>query len=109
MKDILRLSLPLTLWLVSFSGLYGLHGLVCTQGWASTPGLGGMSLAKAMLLAAGAVAVLIQVVAIALIGGSRYGATQGFLRSVSLSLAVVALIAAVWTSVPVVILPICQG
>src|SRR5690606_2538278 len=34
MTDLLRISVPLTAWLVAFSAVYGLHGLVCSEHWA---------------------------------------------------------------------------
>lgn len=109
MKDVLRLSLPLTLWLIWFSGLYGLHGLVCAGTWGALPGPGGLSLGRAALLAAATGALGTQGLALALLGHARLGAAPGFPRRASLSLAAVALLATAWTSLPVALLPTCQG
>jgi hypothetical protein len=97
MTDILRLSLPITLWLTSFSALYGLHGLTCARG-----------LDPRLLLLAYAVAVILQAVPLALLATRRFGATTPFLRRTSLTLAIVAFIAAVWTLGPVAVLPACR-
>jgi hypothetical protein len=107
MRDVLRLSLPLTLWLITFSALYGLHGLICAGNWGADPGLGSLPLGRTALLAAAAVALLTQGAMIFLLFGSRVGAASGFLRQTSLALAVVALVATVWTVVPIALLPTC--
>lgn len=101
MKDVLRLSLPLTLWLISFSALYGLHAVICALEWGED--------GRVLLLAAGSLVVLTQGIALLLLLGNRFGAKPGFARTASLSLATVALVAAVWTSAPVLLLPMCQG
>jgi hypothetical protein len=101
MKDVLRLSLPLTLWLIGFCALYGLQGLVCSGDW-------GVAWGRVVLLAAAAAAVLVQGGLLLLLGATRAAAAPGFTRGVSLALAVIALVATVWTAVPVAVLPLCE-
>lgn len=105
MRDALRLSLPLTLWLVSFSAVYGLHALVCTTGWAGSPGPGGMDWGRIVLVGAMAAAVALQAAGVAWLGATA----PGFVRRVSLALAVVACAATVWTALPTLALPLCEG
>ena len=105
MRDVLRLSLPLTLWLISFSALYALHGLVCAGAWGATPGPGNLAWGRIALVALGLAAVLLQTAAIVLLARS----TAGFIRTTSLALAVVALVATAWTAAPAALLPLCTG
>jgi len=107
MKDVLRLSLPLTVWLISFSAVYGLHGLVCAGDWGAWPGPGTLNWGETALLAFAATAVLTQAIMLFLLAGPWLGAAPGFLRQTSLSLAVVALIATAWTHAPIAVLPMC--
>jgi hypothetical protein len=107
MTDILRLSLPLTVWLISFSAVYGLHGGLCAAGWDTWPGPGGLTWGRSALLAAAALAVLTQTLLLWLLATPRFGAAPGFLRQTSLSLAAVALIATLWTHAPMAALPLC--
>lgn len=53
MSLLLRMALPLTLWLASFSALYALHGLLCSSRWALEQGMlaGRAPLVAAVLLA----------------------------------------------------------
>jgi hypothetical protein len=107
MKDVLRLSLPLTLWLIGFSALYGLQGLVCSGDWGAGPE--DLASGRIVLLAAVVAAVLVQGGMLFLLGATRAGAAPGLMRSVSLALAAIALIATLWASVPVAVLPLCEG
>jgi hypothetical protein len=108
MKDVLRLSLPLTFWLISFSALYGLQGLVCAGEWYVLPGPGGMAWGRVVVLAAVAAAVLLQAGVLLLVGATQDSAAEDFMRGATLGLAAVALLATVWTSVPIVVLPLCE-
>lgn len=108
MIDILRLSVPITVWLVSFSAVYGLHGIVCAAEWAGRPGIGHLSLGHVLLLAASAMAVLVQAGLMFAIANVRVGGPRGFTRRTSLALAVTALVATVWTLFPVAVLPMCR-
>jgi hypothetical protein len=107
MRDVLRLSLPLTLWLITFSAVYGLHGLICAGNWGALPGLGSLTLGRTVFLAAAAAAILTQGAMIFLLFGSRFGGASAFLRQTGLALAVIALVATVWTVIPITLLPTC--
>lgn len=108
MTDILRLFGPLVLWLASFSAVYGLHGIVCAAGLADGPGAEGMTTGRALLMAAWGFAVAAQVLALWVVGSARFGAAPGFARWTSLTLAVTALAAAVWTLFPVAVMSVCD-
>jgi hypothetical protein len=103
MKDVLRLSLPLTIWLIAFSGLYGLHALICA-GALPDPALG-----RPALIAAASLAILVQVLAVLALRSQRFGADTGFARRIGVALASVALIATTWTALPIAVLPICSA
>jgi hypothetical protein len=105
MKEVLRLSLPLTLWLVSFSAVYGLQALVCAQGWQAEPGPGGIAWGRLILLSAAVGAVLLQ--GVFLWGLLAAPSSPGLVRRVSIGLGVTALVATVWTLFPVA-LPLCS-
>lgn len=104
MTDILRLSLPLTIWLASFSAVYGLQGLVCSDRWPETDGF---SAGRAALLVAWLMACSIQTAFLVGLRSQRYASPSVFVRKVSLILAVVALVATVWTLLPLVVTTAC--
>ena len=104
MKDILRLTVPLTVWLASFSAVYGLHGLVCSDRWPET---GSSPWGRAALVAVWLTAVALQVAFLAVLRSRRFGSASVFVRGVSLTLAVVAVVATVWTLMPVVTTTAC--
>lgn len=102
MTDILRIAVPLTLWLAGFSAVYGLEGLVCSERWpASGPP------ARAVLLAAAAVAVALQIGVFFALRSSRYGSASPFARRLGVTLAATALVAAVWSFIPVATTSLC--
>ncbi|WP_145105835.1 hypothetical protein [Cereibacter sediminicola] len=98
MSAILRISLPLTLWLVCFSAVYGLHGLICSGGW---PG------GRPALVAAALVSVGLQGVLFLALRSRRFGAPPGFVRHTSLVLCIAALFATLWSLVPVAVTSTC--
>lgn len=105
MIDILRISVPLTVWLASFSAVYGLEGLVCSRRWA---GIGlDLEAGRLALLAAWLLAIAVQVALLLLLRSPRFALPSAFVQRVSLTLAVVALIATVWTLFPVVATSLC--
>lgn len=108
MIAVLRLSLPITVWLVSFSAVYGLHGIVCSFPWGTSEGPWAYTLGHLVLIAASAVAIAAQVTLLAALSTRRFGGPAGFVRRVSLALAVVALVATVWTLAPVAALAPCE-
>lgn len=105
MSDILRLSVPLTVWLATFSAVYGLQGLVCSDRWAEA----GLDLAagRGVLLAAWAVAIALQAGFVLALRSGRYASPSRFVHGVSLALAIVALISTAWTLLPVATTTAC--
>jgi hypothetical protein len=108
MTDVIRISLPLTIWLVSFSLIYGLHGIVCSSSWSTAPSLAGLTQGRLVLIAAFCMAILVQAITLAFLSSGRFGATAGFMRWTSITLAIVGLVAVLWTLFPVAVLPICN-
>ncbi|MFZ3582491.1 hypothetical protein ACOI1H_10015 [Loktanella sp. DJP18] len=104
MTDILRLSLPLTVWLASFSAIYGLQGLICSDRWPETDGF---AIGRTALLFAWLLAGSIQTALLVGLRSQRYASPSAFVRQVSLILAVAALVATVWTLLPVVVTSAC--
>lgn len=99
MTDVLRIALPFTLWIIGFCALYALQGLACSHHWPT--GLDG----RTALVAAAALFVLGQGVVLAAVL-SRPAATR-FAQRVATILAVAALAAAVWISLPLLALTVC--
>ncbi|RZA28779.1 MAG: hypothetical protein EOP02_06440 [Proteobacteria bacterium] len=100
MTPVLRLSLPITLWLVGFSTIYGLQGLSCSRHWPVEVE------PKATLSAAFVLFVAVQVTALLLL--LRRPDRSRFIQRVAVSIASVALGAAIWTSMPVLALTVCS-
>lgn len=105
MSDIMRLSLPLTAWLAAFSAVYGLGGLVCSDRWAQA----GLSLAtgRGAMIAAWLAAIAVQVALVLAIRSPRVASPSAPLQRLSLTLAIVALAATVWSLLPVVATSMC--
>lgn len=99
MSQILRLSLPLTVWLIGFSALYALQGLSCSRIWP--PDLE----PRTALVSAAALLVCIQ--ALMLWSILRRPAVSVFVQWIATFLASVALGSAIWTSAPIVALSPC--
>jgi hypothetical protein len=105
MTDLLRLSVPLTAWLVAFSAVYGLNGLVCSEVWADA-GLG-LTAGRAVMVAVWVAAVALQLVLLFSLRSPRFASHSAFVRGVSLTLAVTALVATLWTLLPIVTTSAC--
>ena len=104
MKDILRLSVPLTLWIAAFSAVYGLEGVVCSRhGAGLAPGQG-----RTVLVAAWLAAVAVQAGLLFGLRTPRFASPSRFVQGLSLSLAVVALVATIWTLFPVAVVGLCE-
>ncbi|WP_417525914.1 hypothetical protein [Marinovum sp.] len=104
MTTILRLALPLTLWLASFSAIYALHGLLCSSRWA----VAGVDLpGRGVLIAALVIALLLQVALIAFLRASVWPETDPSIRRISLVLGAAALVSTLWTLMPVVLVSHC--
>lgn len=104
MKDVFRIALPLTLWLVSFSAVYALHGVICGAqvAWLADP-----ALARTALVLAWLVAIFAQLAVLIGLLHPRLGGPPGVARWIAVTLAVAALVAAIWTLFPVAVLSIC--
>ncbi|WP_378949604.1 hypothetical protein [Paracoccus sp. R86501] len=100
MGTVIRLALPLTVWLAAFSAVYGLNGWLCTTGL-------GDATARAVLAAAVLLAVAVQAGLILWLRRSDWRAAGPVLRGVAMTLAAVALIGTVWTLVPGLMLSHC--
>lgn len=105
MTDILRISIPLTVWIAAFSAIYGLEGLVCSDNWAEA----GLSPAQghAALIAAWVIAIVVQAGLLLALRVPRFASSSGFIQAVGVSLAAFALVATVWTLFPVVTTSVC--
>ena len=98
MRDILRISVPLTVWLASFSAVYGLEGLVCSHRWAEA-GLG-LAVGRGALVTALVLAIALQTVLLLALRSPHFASPSGFVQGVSSALAGVALAATAWTLLP---------
>lgn len=105
MIDILRISVPLTAWLAAFSALYGLQGLVCSERWTEA-GLD-LAMGRAAMTAVWAVAVTLQLAFLLALRSPHFLARSAFVRALSLMLATAALVATLWTLLPVVTTSAC--
>jgi len=100
MIEILRLSLPMTVWLTGFSAIYALHGLSCSRHWPVD------FEARPLLLAAWAVAVVFQF--LMLMAVLYAPSPSRFVQTTCTALAAIALVAAVWTIMPVLAASVCD-
>ncbi|MRX51367.1 hypothetical protein GI374_13130 [Paracoccus sp. S-4012] len=105
MRDILRISVPLTVWLAAFSAVYGLEGIVCSPSWETTD----LSLAegRTALMLAAAAAVALQVALLLALRAPRFASPSPFMKRLSLMLAAASLVATVWTLFPVAVTAVC--
>lgn len=99
MTNVLRIALPFTLWIIGFCAVYALQGLACSRHWP--PALD----TRTALIAAAAIFVLIQALALAALL-SRPSPSR-FTQRTATILAAAALAAAVWSSLPVLTLTVC--
>ena len=99
MIEILRLSLPISLWVTGFSAVYALQGLSCSRHWPSDID------AQPILLVAWAVAIAIQ--ALSLMAVDYVPSPSRFVQATAIAIAIAALVAAVWTMVPVLTASVC--
>ena len=99
MIEILRLSLPITLWVTGFSAVYGLQGLTCSRHWPDA------ILARPILLAAWACCVGLQV--LGLVAVCYAPSKSRFVQTAATAIAATALLAAVWTLMPMLAVSAC--
>jgi hypothetical protein len=100
MKEILRLSLPFTVWIVGFCAIYALQGLSCSRHWPETVDPRSALIAAAVVYVTGQGLVLLFV--------RRAIATSVFAMRTATIVAVAALAAALWVSLPVLALSVCD-
>jgi hypothetical protein len=105
MTDILRISVPLTVWLAAFSAVYGLQGLVCSNRWTEI-GLDIVS-GRTAMIAALVAATALQILFVLALRSPRFVSSSSFVRSLSLTLAIAALVSTLWTLSPVVVSTTC--
>ena len=99
MIDIMRLSLPLSLWIIGFSVLYALQGFSCSSYWPTDID------ARPILIFAGVMAVAIQSVSLAVI--LKRPSPSYFVQQTALTLAATAIVAAIWTAIPILVTTTC--
>jgi hypothetical protein len=99
MIEILRLSLPISLWITGFSAVYALQGLSCSRHWPTDID------ARPVLLAAWAVAVAVQ--ALSLMAVVYTPSPLRFVQTTAIAISISALVAAVWTMMPVLTVSVC--
>ncbi len=99
MIEILRLSLPISLWITGFSAVYALQGLSCSRHWPDDLE------ARPVLLAAWCVTIAVQMLCLMAV---LYAPSRSrFIQSTAIAIAGTALIAAIWTMVPVLAASVC--
>jgi len=105
MTDVLRLFGPLAVWLGSFSAVYGLHGLVCSDRWTAA----GLTLSdgRLVLVAAWLTAIAVQVGLLLVLRLRRFAPPPGFPAGVSQWLSAAAVVATLWSLFPVAVTSTC--
>ena len=106
MKDILRIILAPLVWLVTFTLVYGLHGLLCGHD-LTTAMIGEIPLARVLLVAAYVFSVLVQLALLAALYAPRFASGYSFVRFVSRATGWVGLVATLWTLFPVATTSYC--
>lgn len=99
MIEILRLSLPISLWITGFSAVYALQGLSCSRHWPADID------ARAVLLAAWATAIAVQ--ALCLLAIWYAPSPSRFVQTSAMVIAATAFVAAVWTMMPILAASAC--
>jgi len=105
-RDLLRILLPLLVWLASFSAIYGLQGLGCAFGWTEIA-LPGLSLFRWTLMGAWLSAILVQLLFLLAVREWPFGSTSDFYRKAKLATAWSGLIATGWTLFPLAVSSTC--
>ena len=106
MIDVLRILVAPLVWLASFSGIYGLHGIACAGDWTEVELLG-LSLFRVALIGAWAVAILVQIALLLALRSDRFGSRSAFARRTSVITGWVGLVATLWSLQPVVTTSSC--
>ena len=105
MTELARIFAPILIWLGLFTGVYALHGLGCGLGWPQQD-LGPASLHRVVLVGAWGLALLAQAAVLVLVARA-WPSRVPLLQKITLTLAVTALGAMVWTLFPVVFASSC--
>ncbi|WP_299360809.1 hypothetical protein [uncultured Paracoccus sp.] len=105
MMDILRISVPITVWIAAFSAVYGLEGIVCSDLWTAA----GLSLGqgRAALIASWAAAISLQVAMLVILRLPRCGSPLPWVQRLATILGFAALVATVWSLMPVATTSLC--
>lgn len=99
MIEILRLSLPISVWLMGFSAVYALQGVSCSRHWPADVE------ARPVLLAAWTVAVVLQVLSLMAV---HYAPSKSrFVQTAAMAIAAASLVAVIWTLMPVLTVSAC--
>jgi len=99
MIEILRLSLPMTVWLTGFSVIYALQGFSCSRHWPVDID------ARTVLIGVSALGLFIQVLILLVVLYAP--STSRFVQSTATTLATAAVVAAAWTMMPVLTASVC--
>lgn len=105
MTDIMRISIPVSVWIAAFSAIYGLEGVICSDLWTAA----GLSLGqgRSALVAAWVAAIALQVVMLVILRRPRFASSLPWVQRVATILGCVALVATVWSLMPVVTTSLC--
>jgi len=99
MIEILRLSLPMTVWLTGFSVIYALQEFSCSRHWPVDID------ARTVLIGVSALGLFIQVLILLVVLYAP--STSRFVQSTATTLATAAVVAAAWTMMPVLAASVC--
>jgi len=105
-KELVRILLPLLVWLASFSAIYGLHGLGCAFGWTEVAFLG-MTLFRGALLTGWLAAILVQLLLLLAVRKRPFASTSDFYGKLNLVTAWSGVTATGWTLFPVTVSSTC--
>ena len=100
MKDILRIIIAPLVWLVTFTLVYGLHGLLCGHDLTIAM-IGEITVARVLLVAAYVFAILAQLALLRALYAPGFTSRYNFVRFVSRATGWVGLGATIWTLFPV--------
>ena len=105
MTDILRISIPITVWIAAFSAVYGLEGTICSDQWTAA----GFSLGqgRAALLASWAAAIVVQAALLMALRSPRFASSHVWVQRLAITLGCVALVATIWSLMPVATTSLC--
>jgi len=106
MTDILRILAGPLAWLMAFSAVYGLHGLIC--GHQIDGAVPGLPLPRLLMVAAFLVSTTVLAGVVWVLHAPRFASTSPFVTFVSRTTGWVGLLATAWTLWPTVITTYCH-